>query len=126
MIPENLKYTKDHEWAKIDADTITVGITEHAQAELGDIVYLELPKVGQKLEAGSTFGVVESVKAVSDLYAPVSGEVVQINDELEGEPATINHAPYDKGWLIKLKVTDPSALDKLMSSAEYKSHVDSI
>jgi glycine cleavage system H protein len=119
--PENLKYAKSHEWVKDNGDgTVTVGITDHAQDALGDIVFVELPRVGSKLSAGDTFGVVESVKAASDVYAPVSGEVLQVNSALEDSPETINDAPYDGGWLMTLKLTDTAELDNLLDASAYQ------
>jgi glycine cleavage system H protein len=122
--PEDLKYTEEHEWALIEGDIVTVGITDFAQDALGDIVYVELPQVGTMVEAGKTFGVVESVKAVSDIYAPVSGEVVEINEELPDAPETINTSPYEDGWMIKIKVADPSILDDLMDADAYQAHIE--
>lgn len=119
QIPENLKYTKDHEWALLEGDIVTVGITDFAQSQLGDIVFVELPEVGTELDSGATFGVVESIKSVSDLYSPISGEVVEANNELEGEPEKCNEAPYDS-WLIKLKVKDSSEFDALLSASAYQ------
>lgn len=104
-VPENLKYTKDHEWARIEGDTATFGLTDHAQEALGDIVFVELPEIGRAVDVGAAFAVVESVKAVSDAYAPVAGEVVEVNDALEGAPETVNSDPYGDGWIAKVKVT---------------------
>ncbi|MER3525340.1 MAG: glycine cleavage system protein H [Ignavibacteria bacterium] len=118
--PEHLKYTKDHEWIHVDGDTGTVGITDYAQGELGDIVFVELPAVGKTLKAHETFGTIEAVKAVSDLYAPVSGTVVAVNKEVEKVPETINKDPYNVGWMIKVKITDPSELNALLDAAAYK------
>lgn len=125
-IPKDLKYTREHEWAKAVGGEIVVGITDHAQSSLGDIVYLELPKVGRTLKAGETFGVVESIKAVSDLYAPIAGEVVAINDGASGDPATLNSSPYDNGWLIRLKPADANALSALMDAGAYEKLVASL
>ncbi len=124
--PAELKYTKDHEWAKAEGNQITVGITDHAQAALGDIVFVELPKVGRELKAGETFGVVESIKAVSDLYAPIAGKVIAINEDLVGEPSALNREPHGTAWLIKLEANEPGAIDGLMDSAKYASFVESI
>lgn len=124
--PENLKYTKDHEWAKIDGTQITVGITDHAQSALGDVVFVELPKVGRDLKAGETFGVVESIKAVSDLYSPVSGKVLAVNDAVVGEPSSVNRDPHTSAWLIKIETSDASALSGLMDSTAYSAFVSSI
>ena len=118
--PENLRYAKTHEWARIDGDRATIGITDFAQHELGDVVYLDLPKPGQTFRAGASFGTVESVKAVSDLYAPLSGEVVEINETLLDAPEGINNSPYDNGWMLVLKLTDPSEADALMDAAAYE------
>jgi glycine cleavage system H protein len=118
-IPANLKYTKDHEWALIENNTVTVGITDFAQSALGDIVFLEVPEKGTHLKAGSTFGVVESIKSVSDLYAPVSGEVVARNSDLEGSPEKINEDAYGS-WLIKVNIQDASELNNLLTAEQYQ------
>ncbi len=120
--PENYRYAKSHEWLAVDGDTGTVGITDYAQGSLGDIVFVELPKVGQQIEAGSTFGSVESVKAVSDLYAPASGTVTEINESLNDTPDTINSAANET-WLIKLTLTNPDDANALLSAAEYETFV---
>lgn len=117
-IPANLKYTKEHEWALVEGDTVTVGITDFAQSALGDIVFLEVPEVGTDLKSGSTFGVVESIKSVSDLYAPITGEVTAKNSDLEGSPEKINSAPYES-WLIKVKIKDQNELGNLLSAEQY-------
>lgn len=118
--PEHLKYAKSHEWVKDNGDgTATIGITAHAQEALGDVVFVELPKVGQELEAGEEFGVVESVKAASDLYSPVSGEVVEVNSALEGTPETINDSPFESGWIMKIRLADPGELDTLLDAEAY-------
>lgn len=119
QIPENLKYTKEHEWALIEGDTVTVGITDFAQSQLGDIVFVELPEVGTELELNSTFGVVESIKSVSDLYAPISGEVIEINEDLVDSPEKCNEAPYES-WFIKLKVTNTDDLNELLDPKSYQ------
>lgn len=119
-IPADLKYTKDHEWIKIEGDTATVGITDFAQGELGDIVYVEVETLDETLEAEEVFGTVEAVKTVSDLFLPLSGEIVAFNEELEDEPELVNTNPYDKGWMIKLKFSDDSQIDDLLSPDEYK------
>lgn len=119
-VPENLKYTKDHEWARIEGNIVVVGITDYAQGELGDIVYIELPAPGARVSAGQGFGTIEAVKAVSDLFAPVSGEVVEINSQLEGNPAIVNDDPYGEGWMIKIKISDPKEVDALLSKAGYE------
>ena len=122
--PKDLLYTSDHEWARVEDDTVTVGITEHAQESLGDIVFVELPEVEQELNSGDSFGVVESVKAVSDLYAPCDGVVVDINEELENTPELVNEDSYGDGWIVKIKISSPSAVAHLMSVEEYQAHVD--
>ena len=114
------RYTKDHEWIRLDGDVATVGITEHAQSQLGDIVFVELPEIGRKVEKGGEAAVVESVKAASDVYAPASGEVVAINDSLGSEPAAINEEAEGKGWFFRLKLSAPGELDALMSAEQYK------
>ena len=121
MYPEGLKYSKEHEWVKVDGNTATIGITHHAQNELGDIVYAELPKVGAKFKAMQEFGVVESVKTVSTLYCPVSGEVVEVNSGLSAHPEVINSDPYGQGWMIKVKMANPSDVKSLLSVDQYKS-----
>ncbi|MBD3863980.1 MAG: glycine cleavage system H protein [Olleya marilimosa] len=119
-IPSELKYTKDHEWVKVEGDQITVGITDFAQSELGDIVYVEVETLDETLEADEVFGTVEAVKTVSDLFLPVSGEIVAFNDTLEDEPEKVNTDPYGDGWMVKVKVSDASQLDKLLSAEDYK------
>ena len=121
--PENLKYTKDHEWIQIDGETGTVGITDYAQGELGDVVFVELPATGRMLKAHETFGTIEAVKAVSDLYAPVSGEVTEVNPELEKTPEIVNKDPYGKGWMVKIKLTNPAEVTGLLTVAAYKQSV---
>lgn len=121
--PDNLHYTKDHEWLKIEGDTGTVGISEFAQEALGDIVYVELPKVGEKFSQGDPFGSVESVKSVNELFIPVSGVVIEINEALADAPEHVNEDPYGKGWMVRLKITDPSDVDSLLSSSEYEDFV---
>lgn len=119
MTPDDLLYTKEHEWVRLSEDIGTVGITDHAQKELGDIVYVELPKVGDKFDAGQAFGSVESVKAVSELFLPVSGEVVEINDDVGNAPETINADPYKNGWLVRIRLRDSAETADLMSNEEY-------
>ncbi len=119
MSPDDLLYTKEHEWIRMTDGVGTVGITHHAQKELGEVVYVELPKVGDKFESGQTFGSVESVKAVSELFAPVSGEVVNVNSELGGAPEAINEDPYGKGWMMRIRLANPSETGELMSAEEY-------
>lgn len=119
-IPENLKYTKDHEWIKIDGDTATVGITDFAQGELGDIVYVEVETEGETLDREEVFGTVEAVKTVSDLFLPLSGEIVAFNEALEETPEVVNTDPYGEGWMIKIKYSDASEIDSLLSHDAYK------
>ena len=119
-VPEELKYSKEHEWVKVEGDTVTIGITEYAQGELGDIVFVELPETEDDIEEGESFGSVESVKTVSELYAPVSGSVVEINEELEDSPELVNESPYEKAWMVKVKLNDESQLDDLLSADQYK------
>ena len=117
------RYTKDHEYIRVDGDTGTVGITDYAQSQLGDVVFVELPKVGDKLKAHDVFGTIEAVKAVSELYSPVAGEVVEINSRLDGEPALVNNDPYGDGWMIKLRLASAGDGDSLMDAGAYKTHV---
>ncbi len=119
-IPENLKYTKDHEWVKIDGDTATIGITAFAQSELGDIVYVEVETLGETLDKDEIFGSVEAVKTVSDLILPLSGEIIEFNDSLESEPEKVNTDPYGEGWMIKLKLSDADEIEELLDDAAYK------
>ena len=118
-IPQNLKYTKEHEWARIEGNRVVVGVTAHAQEALGDVVYVELPKVGATLTAGGQFGVIESTKAVSELYSPLSGKVVKVNDALTDNPQTINSDPYGAGWIIELEPSDSKELAGLMDASAY-------
>ena len=118
--PENLKYTKDHEWVLVDGDTGTVGITDYAQGELGDVVFVELPAIGRSVKQGESFGTIEAVKAVSDMYAPISGSVVEVNKELEKTPEIVNKDPYGKGWMVKIKAGNPADLSSLLNAAAYK------
>jgi glycine cleavage system H protein len=118
-IPAELKYTKDHEWIKIDGDIITVGITDFAQGELGDIVYVEVETINEKLDAEEVFGTVEAVKTVSDLFLPVSGEIIEFNDEISDSPEFVNDDPYGKGWMIKVKVSNIDDLNSLLSAEKY-------
>lgn len=126
MYPDDFYYTNDHEWLKIDGDKATVGITEFAQKQLGDVVYVELPQSGAQLEFHQSFGVIESVKAVSDIYSPISGEVVEINEELNASPELVNEDPHDKGWIIRMKVKDEGELDKLMSASDYEKFLEGL
>ncbi|MDC1471935.1 glycine cleavage system protein GcvH [Flavobacteriaceae bacterium] len=119
-VPSELKYTKDHEWVNIDGAIVTVGITDFAQSELGDIVYVEVDALDETLEADAVFGTVEAVKTVSDLFLPVTGEIIAFNEALEDEPEKVNEDPYGAGWMIKIKVADPADLETLLSAEEYK------
>ncbi len=119
-IPGNLKYTEDHEWVKLEGNTAIVGITEYAQQQLGDIVFIEVETIGDTLAKGDTFGTVEAVKTVSDLFLPMSGEVVELNPELEAAPELVNKDPYGKGWMVKVNVSNPSEYDSLLSAADYQ------
>ncbi len=121
--PDDLLYTKDHEWIRMDGDTAVVGITDFAQSELGDIVYVEIDSVGDAVDRDDVFGTVEAVKTVSELFMPVDGEVLEVNDALEANPELVNDDPYGDGWLIKIKVSDPSNRDGLLSSADYAAMV---
>ena len=123
-IPDNLKYTKEDEWILIEGDIATIGITDYAQDSLADLVYFELPEVGDTLAAGDEFGVVESVKAAADLYAPVSGEVVEANSALEDTPELANSDPYGEAWIVKIKLSNPDEVDGLMDAAAYKAYLD--
>ena len=126
MTPADLLYTREHEWLRIDGQTATVGITDHAQKELGEVVYIELPAVGTKFDIGSTFGNVESVKAVSELFMPVSGEVIEINEELGSAPEKINQDPYGKGWMIRIRVLSKDETADLMSAEEYDEYTKEV
>ena len=119
-IPANLKYTKDHEWVSIEGDVATIGITDFAQGELGDIVYVEIETEGETLEGEEVFGSVEAVKTVSDLFMPLSGEIIEFNSELEANPEYVNNDPFGKGWMIKVKISDPSEVDNLLDAAGYQ------
>ncbi|NVN17876.1 glycine cleavage system protein GcvH [Muricauda sp. HICW] len=119
-IPSELKYTKDHEWVKIDGDIATVGITDFAQSELGDIVYVEVETLDETLDKEEVFGTVEAVKTVSDLFLPLSGEIVEFNETLEDEPEKVNSDPYGDGWMVKIKISEPSEVEELMSADDYK------
>jgi glycine cleavage system H protein len=123
--PANYRYTKEHEWVSVQGDVATIGITDYAQHELGDVVFAEVPKVGTKIEAGKTFGTVESVKAVSDIYAPASGEVTAANEVLANTPEKINSDPHGEGWLIKIKLANPGELSNLMDAAAYEAYIAS-
>ena len=123
MYPENYRYTKEHEWVHVEAGVAAIGITDHAQKELGDIVYVELPKLGAVVEQGKAFAVVESVKAASDIYAPISGEVVAINDALTNAPETLNADPHGAGWIAKIKLSAPEEIDRLLSPSDYQTYL---
>ncbi|MBI3281526.1 MAG: glycine cleavage system protein GcvH [Acidobacteria bacterium] len=125
MYPENFRYTKEHEWVSVEGDVGTMGITQHAQSELGDIVYVDLPKPGAEMAQGKTLGSVESVKAVSDIYSPVSGEVVEVNEALSQSPEKLNQDPHGSAWLVKIRLSDPGELKSLLSAAEYQSYIGS-
>lgn len=122
--PEDVRYTREHEWAREQGGVVTVGITGYATDQLGDVVFVELPEVGRKVDAGKPFGVVEAVKTVSDLYAPVSGEVVEVNAALGDDPAVVNREPYGSGWMVRIKLSDPAAFGALLSSADYAKVVE--
>lgn len=124
-IPQDLKYTKDHEWVKIDGDVATIGVTDFAQGELGDIVYVEVETLDETLEKEEVFGTVEAVKTVSDLFMPLSGEIIEFNDSLEDEPEKVNDDPYGEGWMIKIKMSDSSEAEELLSAEEYKEVIGS-
>ena len=121
--PEDLNYTKDHEWVRVKGDEATVGITDHAQNQLGDVVYVELPKVGDKFEASESFGSVESVKAVSEIYMPVSGAVIEVNNSLNDAPEHVNEDPYGEGWMIRIRIDNPAQVDALLTSIEYEDYI---
>ncbi|MFM1792400.1 MAG: hypothetical protein RLZZ252_754 [Bacteroidota bacterium] len=121
--PDNLKYTKDHEWVLVEGDVATIGVTDFAQHELGDIVFVDISTQGETLNAHDVFGTVEAVKTVSDLYMPVSGEITEVNGDLEGAPESVNSDPYGSGWMVKVKMTNPSEVDGLMSAADYTAMV---
>ena len=120
------KFSKDHEYIRVEGDTVTIGITDYAQAQLGDVVFVELPKVGKSVSAGSEAAVVESVKAASDVYAPISGEVVAVNSAIEGQPGLVNEDAQGQGWFMKIKISNPSELDGLMTEDEYKAFIASV
>ena len=124
--PQGLYYTKDHEWAKLDGDVATIGITEYAQGELGDVVFVELPAIGKKVEMGGAFGTIEAVKAVADLYAPLSGSIVAVNSALENSPELVNQSPYGDGWMVKIKISNKSEIDKLMNADQYAKMLEGI
>src|SRR5690625_295502 len=123
-LPEELYYSEEHEWAKKEGDTVRVGITDFAQSELGDVVFVELPEVGDEIEADESFGSVESVKTVSELYAPVSGEIVEVNEELEDSPEFVNESPYEKAWMIAIELSNEAEMDDLLSDEGYKAFIE--
>ena len=125
VFPEELKYTDQHEWTRIESDSATIGITDYAQQSLGDIVYVELPEIGTEVKKGEEFGTIESVKAASDTYSPLTGEVTEINEDLQEHPEYINQSPYDKGWIIKIKIKDSSEINDLMNSHQYQEYIKS-
>ncbi|HGZ8462600.1 TPA: glycine cleavage system protein GcvH [Staphylococcus aureus] len=118
-VPNELKYSKEHEWVKVEGNVATIGITEYAQSELGDIVFVELPETDDKINEGDTFGSVESVKTVSELYAPISGKVVEVNEELEDSPEFVNESPYEKAWMVKVEISDESQIEALFTAEKY-------
>tara|TARA_B100000676_G_C17870597_1_gene728388 strand:- start:230 stop:607 length:378 start_codon:yes stop_codon:yes gene_type:complete len=122
-IPNDIKYTKEHEWVSLDGETVTIGITDYAQSQLGDIVFVEFPDINSEINQNETFGVIEAVKTVADLFAPVSGEIIEVNSSLEDSPNFINSDPYGSGWIIKVKINDPNEYDGLMSYDNYKEHI---
>ena len=126
MYPDDLRYSREHEWVRVDGDEVTIGITQYAQTELGDVVYVELPQSGERLDRAAEFGTVESVKAVSALYAPLGGEVVAVNETLTTQPELVNGSPYGDGWMIKMRVEDQSQLDELMDAAAYEKLVNEL
>jgi glycine cleavage system H protein len=123
MSPDDLRYTKEHEWVRIEDNEATIGITDHAQDELGDVVFVELPKVGDSIEANESFGNVESVKSVSELFMPLTGEVLEVNADLDESPELVNGSPYDKGWMLRIQIKKASEIDDLLSSADYEEFV---
>ena len=125
-VPEGLYYSKDHEWLRVEGETGTVGITDHAQNSLGDVVYVELPKAGETFAAHDTFGSVESVKAVSELFLPVAGEVTEVNESLSDEPEKVNNDPYGEGWMLRVKLSNRGEVDSLLSAAEYEDYIGSL
>ncbi len=124
MIPENLKYMESHEWARQEDDIVTIGISDYAQSEIQDIVYVELPEIGTEVTQKTEFGVIESVKAAFDLYAPVSGEVIDVNESLLDTPEQVNESPYDDGWMLKIRMTDAVELDALLDAESYQAHIE--
>jgi glycine cleavage system H protein len=125
-IPENLRYSKDHEWVKVEGDTAAIGITDYAQHALGDVVYIDMPRVGDKLGAHEAFGSVESVKAVSEIFTPIAGEIVEVNDALNDTPEAVNNDPYGEAWMIKIKMDNPGEADGMLSAEEYEEYLSSV
>jgi glycine cleavage system H protein len=123
-IPEDLRYSKDHEWVRVEGDTATIGITDYAQHSLGDVVYIDMPRVGDKFGTHEAFGSVESVKAVSEIFTPVGGEVAEVNDAVNDTPESVNNDPYQAGWMVKVKMDNPLEADALMSSVEYEEYLE--
>lgn len=123
-VPENLKYTREHEWARIRGKVATIGITDYAQDQLGDVVYVELPDVADEVAKDEQFGTIESVKTVSDLFSPLSGEVIKVNEQLEDRPELVNEDPYGDGWMIQIQISDPDEIDELMSAEEYEAYLE--
>lgn len=119
-VPENLKYTKDHEWLRVEGESAYIGVTDFAQGELGDVVFIEIETKGETLEKGEVYGTIEAVKTVSDMFMPVSGEIVEVNPELENSPDIVNKDPFNAGWMIKIKMTNPAELSELLSASDYK------
>jgi glycine cleavage system H protein len=126
QFPNDLKYTKDHEWARLEGDQVRIGVTAHAVEQLGDVTLVDLPPVGADVQSQERFGDIESVKAVSELFSPVSGEVVEVNGELESSPELVNEGPYEQGWMVLIKVTDPSELDRLMDATAYEDYLGTL
>jgi glycine cleavage system H protein len=122
-IPENLRYSKDHEWVSVDGDIATIGITDYAQHSLGDVVYIDMPRVGDKFSTHEAFGSVESVKAVSEIFTPIAGEIAEVNEGLNDTPEAVNNDPYSAGWMIKIKMDNPNEADKLLSAVEYEEYL---
>ena len=125
-VPDDLLYIEDHDWAKVEGDVATFGITDYAQSALSDIVYVELPEVGQTVEKGTSYGTVEAVKAVADLIAPLSGEVIEVNEALASDPSILNKDPYGEGWIVKVKLSDPDEAEELMNAEEYRKYLEEI
>jgi len=124
MYPEDLRYSSEHEWVRVEGNKARIGVTDYAQGELGDVVFVDLPSAGDTITAGQAFGVIESVKSVSDVYAPVSGTVVAVNDRLSDSPELINQSPYEDGWIVEVELSDPSEVNSMMTAAEYRASVE--